>query len=124
MSFNSNDLVSNAISRIRLVVGDIAEDFPILDDSVYDYLLYKNGSDELDTAIEALENIINYYSLNPSDETFGNVNGSGYNPARMEKRLVALKLQKTEDSKGVGRIPMMLKTDRTSWDDFDKIFKE
>jgi len=122
MSFNSDGLTSSAISRVRLTVGDIAEDFPILDDSVYEYLLYKNSENELETAIEALENIINYYSLNPEDETFGNVEGGGYNPQQMEKRLKALKRKRYEDGSKTEKIPMIIKSDRGSWNDFNKLF--
>lgn len=124
MSFDSGKLVSNAIMRIRLKIGDISEDFPILDDSVYEYLLYKNGSEELTTAIEALENIINYYSLNPTSEVFGNTSSEGYNPRQMEERLTALRAERTQDSEGVKRIPMVLKSDRTGWNDFTKVFGE
>ena len=122
MSFDSGKLVSSATARIRLQIGDVSEDFPILDDSVYEYLLYKNNSDELRTAIEALENIINYYSLNPQDESFGTVSGAGYNPRQMEKRLEDLKGKLVTDSSNVKRVPVMIKTDRTSWNDFNKLF--
>lgn len=124
MAFDSSKLVSNATDRIRLMIGDINEDYPILDDSVYEYLLYSNGSDELKTAIEALENIINYYSLNPDDEVFGTIAANGYSTEKMERRLTELKLKVTEDASGVRRVPIMLKTDRTSWDDFNKLFGE
>lgn len=122
MSFNSSTLTSSAISRIRLTIGDISEEWAILEDSVYEYLLLKNGSDEHATAIEALENIIDFYSLNPTNEAFGDVSGSNFSIRTMEKRLDALKARATADSSGVSRIPIMLKTDRKNWDDFGKVF--
>lgn len=122
MAFDSGTLVSSAISRVRLKVGDINVDYPILDNTVYEYLLYENGSDELDTAIQALENIINYYSLNPTDEVFGLVSGKGYDPKQMEKRLAALKESKYTDTSGSKRIPVMVHSGRSNWDDFDNLF--
>lgn len=123
MAFDSGTLVSSAISRIRLMIGDINVDYPILDNTVYEYLLYSNNSNELDTAIEALESIINYYSLNPTDEVFGLVQGKGYSPRQMEKRLQDLKDSKYTDTSGAKRIPMLVKGGRTDWEDFDNLFK-
>lgn len=124
MSFDAGKLVSSAVQRIRLKIGDISEDFPLLTDDVYEYLLYDNGSDELATAIEALESIINYYSLNPTDEVFGDVSGKNFDIHSMEKRLVELKKETTKDSYGVGRVSIILKSDRKGWDDFNKLFGE
>ena len=124
MSFDSGKLVSSAIQRIRLTIGDISEDWAILEDDVYEYLLYNNGSDEQAAAIEALENIINYYSLNPTDEAFGDVSGKRFDIRVMEKRLEALKTKSTKDSSGVSRVPIMLRSDRKDWNDFNKIFGE
>ena len=57
MSFNPNALATSPIQRVRLMVGDVRVDDAILEDSVYMYLLQKNGNSEIDTAIEALETI-------------------------------------------------------------------
>ena len=123
MSFDSGKLVSSAIQRIRLEIGDISSEWPILQDDVYEYLLYKNQSNERNTAIEALENIINYYSLNPTDEAFGSVSGKRFDIRVMEKRLTSLK-NKGEAVSGVGRVPMVVRSDRSNWDDFNKLFGE
>lgn len=120
MSFDSGTLTTSAITRVRLTVGDISEDWPILEDSVYEYLLLSNNSDEHVAAIEALENIINFYALNPTNETFGDISGSQFNIKVMERRLTNLKL--SNGKVGVQPVPILLKTDRKNWNDFDKIF--
>lgn len=122
MGFDSSKLVSSAVQRIRLSIGDISEELPILADEVYEYLLYENGSDEQATAIAALENIINYFSLNPTDEVFGDISGKRFDVRLMESRLNELRTKTTKDKSGVSRIPMMLRSDRKGWDDFNKLF--
>lgn len=124
MSFDSGKLVSSAVQRVRLTIGDISEDFPILSDEVYEYLLYENGSNEQATAVAALENIINYFSLNPTDEVFGDVGGKRFDIRVMEKRLQDLISKPTKDKSGVGRVPILLRSDRKGWDDFNKLFGE
>lgn len=122
MAFDSGKLVSSAIQRIRLTIGDINPEWALLEDDVYEYLLYKNGSDENATAIEALENIINYYSLNPTDEAFGDISGKRFDIRTMERRLKELKSKPSVGKDGVGRVPMMLRSDRKDWNDFNKLF--
>ena len=124
MSFESGNLVSNAIQRIRLVIGDIAPEQPILDDSVYNYLLAKNGADEDATAIEALENIINYYSLSPTSEVFGPTSGLQFDIKALERQLVVLKARRYEGKYGIKTIPVVIRAKRSNWDDFDSIFGE
>ena len=67
MSFDPNKLSSDPIQRIRLMVGDTTT-FPMLEDSVYQFLYLSNNNDELATAIEAAESIINSLVLNPLDD--------------------------------------------------------
>lgn len=123
MAFDSAGLATNPVDRIRLMVGDISPDWAILDDSIYEYTYYENNQDEYLTAIDCLENIINYYALNPEDETFGDVSSSVYGIGAMEKRLTALKLKKGADATGTNRIPVMIRGNgRKTWDDFDSLF--
>ena len=67
MSFDPHKLSSDPIQRIRLMVGDTTT-FPMLEDSVYQFLYLSNNNDELATAIEAAESIINSLVLNPLDD--------------------------------------------------------
>lgn len=123
MSFNSGTLVSDPVSRVRLLVGDIVPDYPILDDTTYEYLTLINTS-ELSAAIEALEIILNFYSLSPDTEELGGVKGSGISVNRLEKQLTKLKAKFTADKTGTGRVPMVLRSDRKDWSDFDNIWSK
>lgn len=123
MSFDSGKLTTNPVDRIRLVVGDISPDWDLLDDSIYEYSYYNNNQDEMLTAIDCLENIINYYALNPTDETFGDVDSSIYGISTMEKRLKALKMKQGADKTGTSRIPIMIRGNkRKDWKDFNGLF--
>ena len=117
-------LVSNPIERIRLVVGDTDLDYVYLEDSVYEFLYFDNGEDELKTAIAALENIINYLALNPESETLGQVNGKRMSTSFLESRLSNLKAKQTADSNGNARLPMLIRSNRTDWSDINKLFRK
>lgn len=123
MAFDSADLVTSAVARVRLQVGDIDE-WEILEDSVYEFFLAENSGDEIKAAIEALETIINYYSLNPTDETFGQISGSNFSIKTMEGRLKTLREKLVTDTSGNKRVPLVLRSDRKSWSDFNKLFGE
>lgn len=49
----TNDPANNPIDRIRLLVGDVFEDFEVLDDATYQYFLDKAEGDEMKAAIMA-----------------------------------------------------------------------
>lgn len=121
MSFNPNALATSSIQRVRLLTGDIL-DFPLLEDSVYQYLILKNSNNELDAAIEAVENIINMLVFNPTDEDVGDVGQKTRSVNDFKTILNNLKDQKYLDANKTRAIPMMLRSDRTSWNDIDKIF--
>lgn len=121
MSFNPNALATSSIQRVRLLTGDIL-DFPLLEDSVYQYLILKNSNNELDAAIEAVENIINMLVFNPTDEDVGDVGQKTRSVNDFKTILNNLKDQKYLDANKTRAIPMMLRSDRTSWTDIDKIF--
>lgn len=119
MSFNPNALATSPIQRVRLMVGDVRVDDAILEDSVYMYLLQKNGNSEIDTAIEALETIITVLTVNPQDEKIGDVQFRITTLQDMENRLIYIKGQK-ESAKNV---PIVIRTDRKNWDDFNFFHK-
>lgn len=121
MSFNPNALATSSIQRVRLLTGDIL-DFSLLEDSVYQYLILKNDNNELDAAIEAVENIINMLVFNPTDEDVGDVGQKTRSVNDFKTILNNLKDQKYLDANKTRAIPMMLRSDRTSWTDIDKIF--
>jgi hypothetical protein len=118
--FDPNKLATSAIQRVRLKVGDVL-DYQLLEDSVYQYLLLTNDNNELDTAIEAAENIITYLIMNPTDESVGSVGQSTGKASDFEKVLVRLKQEK-EDKTVSKRIPMIVTSDRSNWNDIDKIY--
>lgn len=115
MSFDPNMLATSPIQRVRLMVGDIRVDDPILEDSVYTYLLMKNGNSEIDTAIEALETIITVLTVNPQDEKIGDVEFRITTLEEMSNRLVYIKGQK----ENAQNVPIIVRTDRKNWNDFD-----
>lgn len=55
----TNDPVNNPIDRVRLLVGDVFEDFEILDDATYQYFLDKNNGNETAAAVDAAK-VIRY----------------------------------------------------------------
>ena len=122
MSFDPNKLSSDPIQRIRLMVGDTTT-FPMLEDSVYQFLYLSNNNDELATAIEAAESIINSLVLNPLDDSVGTASQKTRTLREMERRLTELQNKKIKDSSGSQRIPVVIRTDRKDWNDINNIFK-
>lgn len=121
MSFNPNTLATSPIQRVRLLVGDVL-DFPLLEDSVYQYLILKNNNVEIDAAIEAVENIINMLVFNPTDEIVGSVGQKLPSVSDFRNMLQNLKEQKYLDANRTKRIPMVVRSDRKDWSDFDKLY--
>lgn len=115
-------LSNSYIERIRLSVGDTDEDYKFLEDSVYEFLYFENQSNELKTAVAALESIINYISLNPESETLGQVSGKGVNSTWLEQRLTQLLNKANKQGSRYGKVPIVIRSDRKDWNDFGKIF--
>lgn len=115
--FDSGDLATDPIARVRLLCGDIG-DQPILDDNIYEFQILK-FNDELDAAIECLENIISYLTLNPQEEKIGNVTYSNYDVKEFENRRKDLINKKVNQGKFIGEIPVVVRSDRKNWNDFD-----
>lgn len=116
-------LADNAIERIRLLTGDLEETDPILDDSTYEYLYLENSNNELEAAIEALETILTFLTVNPSWQDIGSVSYRNMNLEMVEQRLSDLKARRNLDASKAKRIPIMLKSDRKDWNDIDSIFR-
>lgn len=116
-------LATDAIARVRLLTGDLEETDPILDDGTYEYILLNNNSNELDTAIECLEVILTYLTVNPAWQELGSVSYRNMNLEMVESRIANLKQRKTLDAAKSKKIPIMVRTDRKNWNDIDAIFK-
>lgn len=118
MAFRELDL-NNYVDRIRFLVGDYILEEPYLHDSVYVWLYDSNGSDELEAAIEGLESIINNIALSPARWTIGDASEWNSNMPALQSRLAELKLRRETT-----KVPVVLKTDRKNWEDFNKLFGE
>jgi len=117
MSFDSNDLATDPIQRVRLLTGDVGEE-PILDDNIYEFHILSLGN-EIDAAIVTLENIISYLTLNPQQEKIGNVTYSQYDLKDFEKRRKELINKKVTQGNITPAAPIIIKGDRNNWCDFD-----
>ena len=108
----------SAIQQLRLIVGDVSVDLPFLDDNTYTWLLEtyptQNGA-----AVEALEMIINQIALSPQSIRTDAVTEIGPLVANLEARLKSLK---AKQQVGVTGFPLVIKSDRTSWEDFNNLF--
>lgn len=123
MSFDANSLATSYIQRIRLLAGDISQT-PLLEDSVYQYLYLDNNQDEVNAAIAAVENIITMLIMNPTEEDVGDL-GQGQRPVSDFKDiLVTLKERRYQDSNKIRKAPMIVRSDRSSWDDIDNLFNK
>lgn len=115
---NERNVNTNTVTgRMRLLTGDFYENEYFLEDSIYLHLYAQAGNSELDGAIEALESIINNIALAPKEWRSGDVWEKGQDIKQLERRLIALKSKR----KGI-RVPIIMKSDRGSWKDFEKAF--
>lgn len=117
MSFNPNDLGSDPIQRVRLLTGDVGDD-PILDDNVYEFQILQYNN-EIDAAIVVLENIISYITVNPQQEKIGNVEFQQYELKEFEKRRRELINKKVSNGNLFNKAPVIIKSDRKDWNDFE-----
>ena len=108
----------SAIQQLRLIVGDVSTDYPFLDDNTYQWLLDVHVVQN-SAAVEALEMIINQIALSPQSIRTDAVTEVGPLVASLEKRLSSLKAKKQIGASG---FPMIVKSDRTSWDDFNSLY--
>lgn len=117
MSFNPDDLTSDPIQRVRLLTGDIS-DFPILEDGVYEFQIFQAETEDL-AALECLDNIINFITLNPTQVSLGDTTSIVYDLRAFERRRSALLDRINSQAAGTGKVPILISTDRKDWSDFD-----
>ena len=110
----------SAIQQLRLIVGDVSTDYPFLDDNTYQWLIdtyvVQNSA-----AVEALEMIINQIALSPQSIKTDAVTEIRPLVANLEARLNSLKAKQQVSATG---FPLMVKSDRTSWNDFITLFQQ
>ncbi len=111
-------IVFDVIQQMRLAVGDIDEGNQWLTDDVYEFYYEQNGNSIIDGSIEALETIINYISLSPSESSIGDVTEKMPLVNSLERRLESLK-----NKKYTTKTPIVVRTDRKNWDDLDELFR-
>ena len=110
----------SAIQQLRLIVGDVSTDYPFLDDNTYQWLIdtyvVQNSA-----AVEALEMIINQIALSPQSIKTDAVTEIRPLVANLEARLNSLKAKQQVSATG---FPLLVKSDRTSWNDFITLFQQ
>lgn len=116
---SSNLDPTNIVDQIRLLTGDYIEDEPYLNDDVYLWFYSEASNSVIDAAIAALESIINNIALSPAQWRIGDASETNTSVAALESRLLSLKNKKSNS-----KVPVVFKSDRTNWNDFNKAFKE
>ena len=119
MSFNPDRLGLDPIQEVRLLTGDLDQISPILEDSVYEFLLIQNSNNVLYTALDALEAIISYLLTQPLQGMVGDVMNTYGNVRDYEKRLDSLRRKISMGDNKVRKVPVVITTDRDNWNDFD-----
>ena len=119
MSFNPDRLGLDPIQEVRLLTGDLDQISPILEDSVYEFLLIQNSNNILYTALDALEAIISYLLTQPQQGMVGDVMNTYSNVRDYEKRLDSLRQKIAMGSNKARKVPVVITTDRDNWNDFD-----
>lgn len=111
-----------AINQLRLMVGDTSADFVWLADETYEWILETHPV-QIDAAIEALEMIINQVALAPQSVRTEDLMEVGPMVEALERRLKVLKEKKASNLSGTKGFPMIVRSDRSNWDDIDSIFR-
>lgn len=109
---------NNFVDQMRLNTGDYIEDEEYLSDAVYVWFYNQSGQSVLDGSILALESIINNIALSPERWVIGDSSESRASVETLTQRLQALQIKK----KGT-KVPVIIRSDRKNWCDFDKVFK-
>lgn len=113
MSVNVNTITG----QMRLLTGDFIEGEPYLEDDVYVWFYEKNNNSILDGAIEALESIINHIALTPQKWGIGESSETSASVGALSERLTSLKLKKSSIA-----APILVRSDRKDWKDFEAAF--
>lgn len=111
------------VSQVRLMIGDTDTTEPFLEDEQIQFFLDQNQGHTLKAAIESLASIIAAIALAPSSLKVGAITEEAPEVEDLEQRLVYLQT-KLANGGGVGRgkLPLIVKSDRKDWDDFDSLF--
>lgn len=107
------------IDQVRLQIGDTDVEEQYLDDAQVQFFLDQNGNSVLDTAIECLEVIIASIALSPKELKVGEITEKAPDVVLLENRLKSLKEKKAAGDK---RMPFIVKSDRTNWNDIDSLY--
>ena len=110
----------SSIQQLRLIVGDVSTDYPFLDDNTYTWLIEIYPTQN-EAAVEALEMIINQIALSPQSIKTDAVTEVRPLVANLEARLKSLKAKQQVSATG---FPLLVKSDRTSWNDFITLFQQ
>lgn len=111
-----------AINQLRLLVGDTSADFVWLADETYGWIIETHPV-QIDAAIEALEMIINQVALAPQSVQTEDLKEEGPLVEALERRLKALKEKKASLASTIKGFPMIVRSDRTNWNDINSIFR-
>ena len=106
----------DTLKQVKVLVGDL--DNTYLDDEIYSWLLDENGNSIQDTAIEALETILNQIALNNTEEASGGYRAKGPDMEALERRLRKLKAKR----KRTKLVPVIIHASRSDFRDIDSIF--
>lgn len=108
---------NNFVNQMRLNTGDYIEDEEYLSDAVYVWFYNQAGQSVLDGSILALESIINNIALSPEKWAIGDSSETRASIPVLTKRLQDLKNKKEGTV-----VPVLIRSDRKSWCDFNKAF--
>ena len=109
---------NNFVDQMRLNTGDFLEDEEYLSDAVYIHFYNESNNSVIDGSILAFEAINNNIALAPQQWRIGDASESAPLVSALTDRLESLKRKKSTGA----RIPMLIRSDRKNWCDFDKVF--
>lgn len=68
MAYTGNPL-TNPVDELRLKLGDIDPDFPLMEDTEYQYFITKNGADQIQALLSAAQSLLFYISRYTRERT-------------------------------------------------------
>ena len=68
MAYTGNPL-TNPVDELRLKLGDIDPDFPLMEDAEYQYFITKNGADQIQALLGAAQSLLFYISRYTRERT-------------------------------------------------------
>lgn len=107
----------NFVDQMRLNTGDYIEEEDYLSDAIYVWYYTQTGNSVLDGSILALESIINNIALSPERWAIGDSSETRASVPVLTQRLNDLRTRKNNLI-----VPIVIKSDRKNWKDFDKAF--